>query len=199
MKSPKPLSFVALKSVALATALVLSGSVFADALPPLVDSFDDATNNDLGLPRQLMTDSVAGGQSTATHSVDAGVVVVKGDITPARGQLGWASFVLPLDGQGQPQDADAYEGVLLKVKLNKGNLSVSVNSTEVTNFDFHASPVTVTNDGEFHEVKVPFDSLKRAWSEQTPLNAATVNAISIVAYGVQPESFNFVLDEVSFY
>lgn len=199
MKLPQLIKTVAIKSAALSAALVLSTASFAGALPELVDSFDDATNNSLGFQRQLVTDAMAGGKSTATHSVEEGVAVVKGDITPARGQLGWASFVLPLDDQGRGQDADAYEGVLLKIKLTKGNLSVSVNSTEVTNFDFHAMPVTVTNDGEFHEVKVPFNSLKRAWSEPTPLNAETVNAISIVAYGVQPESFNFALDEVSFY
>ncbi|HEY7885602.1 MAG TPA: CIA30 family protein [Cellvibrionaceae bacterium] len=199
MKTQQRLSTASLKSYVLAVALALSGPVFADSLPPLVDSFDDAKNNNLGLPRQLMTDSIAGGNSTATHSVDAGVAVVKGDITPARGQLGWISFVLPLDGQGGPQDANAYEGVLLKVKLSEGNLSVSVNSTQVTNFDFHATTIPVTNDGEFHQVKVPFASLKRAWSEQTPLNADSINAISIVAYAVQPQSFNFALDEVSFY
>lgn len=199
MKISTFINALSFKHLALAAVLAVSGFALGDSLPVLIDSFDGTENNSLGLQRQLMTDSVAGGGSTATYSVVAGAASVKGDITPARGQLGWVSFVLPLDEAGHPQNADSYEGVLLTVKLHKGNLSVSVNSTDVTNFDYHAAPITVTTDGEFHHVKVPFTALKRAWSEQTPLNAAAINGISIVAYAVKPESFEFALDEIRFY
>lgn len=188
-----------LKSIALVAVLTLSGAAWGDALPTVVDTFDQSENNSLGLKRQLMTDSLAGGGSIAQQSVAKGIITVEGKIAPARGQLGWVSLVLPLDAQGAPQDGKAYTGVLLKVKVNTGNLSVSVNSSEVQNYDYHAAPVTVTNDGEFHQVKVPFDSLKRAWSEQTPLNAGTINGISVVAYAMQPENFSFSLDQIRFY
>jgi hypothetical protein len=69
----------------------------------------------------------------------------------------------------------------------------------VTNYDYHAAPIAVAADGKFHEVKIPFESMKRAWSEQTPLNTATLNSLSIVAFSLQPASFDFELDEVSFY
>ncbi|MDO6746709.1 CIA30 family protein [Gilvimarinus sp. 1_MG-2023] len=188
-----------LKSIALAATLSLSGVAWGGTLPPVVDTFDKPENNSLGLPRQLITDSLAGGGSTAQHTIAEGVITVDGEITPARGQLGWVSLVLPLDVQGGSQNAQPYTGILLSVKLNKGVLSVTVNGSEIQNHDYHAAPVTVTNDGEFHQVKVPFESLKRAWSEQTPLNTGAINGISIVAYAMQPERFSFALDQVSFY
>lgn len=195
----KPTKVTMLKKLTFMATVVCASSAFAAPLAPQIDTFDDAANNHLNLPRQLLTDAVMGGGSTATQSIEKGVVTLEGEIVPARGQLGWVSYVLPLDAEGGAQDASPYEGVLLRVKLTKGNLSVSVNSAEVTNFDYHAAPITVTQDGEFHEVKVPFASLKRAWSEQTPLNPESVNGISIVAYAVQPERFDVSLDSVSFY
>ena len=199
MQSRKLTDLTSFKHLALVTAILLSATAFGGELAPTIDTFDNAANNSLGYQRQLITDTVAGGSSTATQTLANGVVRLKGEIVPARGQLGWVSYVVPLDAQGGAQDASAFEGVLLRVKLNKGNLSVSVNSTEVTNFDYHAAPIAVIQDGEFHTLKVPFNSLKRAWSEQTVLNPETVNGISIVAYAVQQDSFDFALDSISFY
>ena len=170
-----------------------------ETLEPLVDDFSDAQNNSLGIPRQFVNDTMAGGGTTTVQSVSEGVLSVKGEIVPARGQPGWASSLLLLDPQGLPRDAGAYEGVRLLVRVDKGNLSVSANSTDVTNFDYHAAAVTVASDGEFHEVKIPFASMKRAWSEQTPLNTRTISSLSIVAFDVQKGSFDFAVDEVGFY
>jgi len=107
--------------------------------------------------------------------------------------------VLLLETQGQPQDASAYEGIRLLVRVNKGNLSITANSSEITNFDYHAAPVTRQSDGEFHEVMIPFTEMKRAWSEQTKLNTKTLTSLSIVAFDIQQGSFDFEIDEVSFY
>ena len=131
--------------------------------------------------------------------MDEGVLSAKGEIVPPRGQPGWASAVLLLDPQGLPQDASAFEGIRLLVRVNKGNLSVSANSSEITNFDFHAALVTRQSDDEFHEVKIPFSQMKRAWSEQTPLNTKTLTSLSLVAFGMQKGNFDFEIDEISFY
>lgn len=69
----------------------------------------------------------------------------------------------------------------------------------MTNFDYHAAPVVVPQDGKFHELKIPFHSLKRAWSEQTQLNTKTISSVSIVAFGMQQGTFGFEVEEVSFY
>ena len=98
-----------------------------------------------------------------------------------------------------PQDASAYEGIRLLVRVNNGNLSISANSSEITNYDFHANPVTRRSDGKFHEVEIPFAKMRRAWSEQTPLNTKTLTSLSLVAFDVQEGSFHFEVDEVSFY
>ena len=199
MNTLKITAFFLPKHLALTALLAFSGSSFAATLNSAVDDFSDTTHNSLGIPRQFLNDSLAGGGTTTEQNVLDGVLSVKGKIVPPRGQPGWASSILPLEPQGQPQDVSAFNGIRLLVKVNQGNLSISANSTEVTNFDYHAAPVMVSADGKFHEVKIPFSSMKRAWSQQTQLNTATINSLSIVAYSVQQAEFDFEVDDVSFY
>ncbi|SNY51265.1 Complex I intermediate-associated protein 30 (CIA30) [Arsukibacterium tuosuense] len=187
------------RSLMLVSLLAFASAATANNLTPLVDDFSDEINNRLSQPRQFINDTVAGGNTTVQQMVSDGIIRVKGDIVPPRGQPGWASSVLPLAAVGINYDASQYQGVRLLVKLNKGNLTLSANSNEITNFDFHSAPVVVTSDGEFHEVKVAFASMKRGWSEQTALNTATLNSLSVIAYSLQPAGFDFELREVSFY
>ncbi|MBI1177452.1 hypothetical protein GC207_08440 [bacterium] len=179
--------------------VVKSAVATTGAISPNIDDFSDANKNSLGIERQFIDDTAAGGQTRTQHDVEKGILSATGEIVPPRGQPGWASIVLLLDPQGRPQDASAYEGVQLLVRVNKGNLSVSANSSEITNFDYHAAQVTPPADGEFHEVKIPFARMKRAWSAQTTLNPKTLTSLSLVAFDVQPGSFDFAIDEVSFY
>jgi hypothetical protein len=186
-------------SLLLAGLLVAAGNGFAEAVSPLVDDFGHAEYNSLGNARLFINDSSSGGGTSTKQSVANGILSVSGGIRPPRGQPGWASTVLLLDPEGRPRDVSAYQGVRLLVRLNTGALSVSANSTDVTNYDYHAAPISVTADGTFHEVKIPFGSMKRAWSEQTPLNTTTIASLSIVAYAMQPGDVDFQLDEVAFY
>lgn len=165
----------------------------------VIDDFSHANTTAAGFERQYMNDSLAGGSTETEQVVAKGILQVTGDIQPPRGQPGWASSIIPLSPMGVPFDASEYHGIKLKVRINQGNLTISANSTEVTNFDYHAAPVIVSADGKFHEVKVPFSAMKRAWSEQTALNTHTINSLSIVAYSLQKAPFDFELDEVSFY
>jgi hypothetical protein len=198
MKTHKKTAFLS-KPLSLAALLAFSCVSFAGSMNSVIDDFSDAKNNNLGIPRIFLNDSIAGGSTTTQQEISKGILLVKGDIIPPRGQPGWASVALPLAAQNQPQDASAFEGVRLLIKINTGSLSISANSTEVTNFDYHAAPAAVTADGKFHEIKIPFASMKRAWSEQTPLNAKTINSISITAYGLEKSAFDFAVDEISFY
>jgi hypothetical protein len=172
---------------------------FAAGLNALVDDFSDEKNNTLGIPRQLLTDTMVGGATTATQKILNGVMTVTGEIVPPRGQPGWASTVLLLDPKGLATDASEYKGVRLLIKVNNGSYSISANSSLVTNYDYHAAPVNVVADGKFHEIRVPFTSMKRAWSEQTTLDTTTINSFSLVAYGLQKGTFDFAIDEVSLY
>jgi hypothetical protein len=199
MKTSNSTTVTLSKYFSIALLFTFSCLSSAGSLNSLIDDFSDATNNNLGISRQFLNDTIAGGGTTTTQNIENGVVSAKGDIIPARGQPGWASMVLPLDSHNLPQDASTFAGIRLLVKINSGNLSISANSTEITNFDYHAAPVSVAADGKFHEVKIPFTSLKRAWSEQTPLNTKTISSLSITAYGLQKSAFDFELDEVSFY
>lgn len=199
MNPQKTGHLIVAKYLFLATLLSLSCTSMGGSLSPVIDDFSDATNNNLGIARQYLNDTLAGGSTTTTQEVAQGIITAKGEIIPPRGQPGWASIVLPLDPHSLPQDASTFEGVRLLIKINGGNVSISANSTEITNFDYHAAPITVTADGKFHEIKIPFTAMKRAWSEQTPLNTRTLNSLSIVAFGLQKSAFDFALDEVSFY
>lgn len=183
-----------------ALALIASLEVSVAASPSaLVDDFSNAQKNSLGIPRQFVSDTVSGGATKTEQSVSEGILTVKGQIVPPRGQPGWASSVLLLDPQGLPRDVSSFDGIRLLVKIEKGNVSISANSSEVTNFDYHSAVVAARSDGKFHEVKIPFASMKRAWSVQTPLNPKTISAVSIVAFDMQRGDFEFEVDEVSFY
>ncbi|NQZ09655.1 MAG: CIA30 family protein [Algicola sp.] len=199
MQTHKITAFILSKSLCFAALLAFSSASTAGSLSPLIDDFSDAKNNSLGFPRQFLNDSIAGGKTTTQQSVSRGVMSIKGEITPPRGQPGWASSVLLFDAKNQPQDASAFDGIRLLVKINKGLMSISANSTEITNYDYHAAPVVVTSDGKFHEVKIPFTSMKRAWSPQTKLNTKTISSLSIVAYSLQKGAFDFEVDQVSLY
>lgn len=193
-------SALACFAVALGVAFTLgSPPAFAEAVTASIDDFSDPKLNGLGHPRIFVTDSSVGGQSSLEHVIEDGVLAASGAITPPRGQPGWASMALLLDAQGQAVDMSAYEGIRLRVAITAGNLSVSANSTDVTNFDFHAAPVRRQGDDGFQEVRIPFSSMKRAWSEQTPLNTSTLASISLVAYDMKPGAFDYRIEEISFY
>lgn len=183
----------------LSTLLASASISFGSGMAPVVDDFSNAQQTTLGFPRYFVNDTMAGGNTKTEQEIVKGVISTKGEIIPPRGQPGWASIALPLEAQGTPKDASAFEGVRLLIKVNNGNLSVSANSTEITNFDYHVAPFAVAADGEFHEVKIPFSSMKRNWSEQLPLNTKTLNSISITAYDMAKGRFDFAVDEVSFY
>ncbi|MDY6928581.1 MAG: CIA30 family protein [Pseudomonadota bacterium] len=180
-------------------AILLPVWAFAYELPELVDDFSHQSQNSLGVQRQFMNDTVAGGSSESEVTVQGGKIHLTGNLIPPRGQPAWASSILLLDAKGKPMDASGYQGIRLKVKINQGLMSVSANSAEVENFDYHAAPVLIKADGKFHEVKLPFTSLKRAWSEQTTLDASTLNSLSIVAFAMQQSAYDFVIDEIGFY
>lgn len=184
----------------LLSTLIASASIsFGSGMTPIVDDFSDSQHTSMGFPRYFVNDTIAGGSTKTEQQVAKGMISTKGEIIPPRGQPGWASIALPLEAQGTPKDTSTFEGVRLLIKVNSGNLSVSANSTEITNFDYHVAPVVVAADGKFHEVKIPFASMKRSWSEQVPLNTKTLNSISITAYDMAKGSFDFAVDEVSFY
>ena len=199
MKSIKSIACSLAPGLAVAALLASPNHGAAEGLAPLVDDFSHADLNSAGVERQFLSDTMAGGSTSMTPEVSDGVLSVSGEIAPPRGQPGWASSVLILDPEGIPQDASRYEGIRLRIRINKGMLSVSANSTDVTNFDYHAAPIAVKADGEFHDVKIPFTSMQRAWSEQTKLNTKTIQSLSIVAFDVQNGAYDFELDEVGFY
>jgi hypothetical protein len=199
MKTSTITSFFHPGTRAIAALLACSGLACGETVNALVDDFGDAQNNSLGIPRQFMTDTVVGGGTTAEQSISDGILSVKGDIAPPRGQPGWASCVLLLDPQGLPRDASEYKGIRLLIRINKGNVSLSANSTDITNFDYHSASIVRKSAGEFQEVKIPFTSMKRAWSEQTTLNTKTINSLSIVAVDIQKGSYDYEVKEIGFY
>lgn len=165
----------------------------------IIDNFDNSTNSNFGYPRQFINDTVMGGGTKTQQNVNDGKIMLSGEIVPPRGQLGWASTVILMGEEAQSIDASEYNGIRLRIKINTGSVSVSVNSTDVDNFDYHSTVINVAPDGNYHEIDLPFDSLKRSWSEQTQLNTKTINSLSVVAFGLKKTAFDFEIDEISFY
>jgi len=182
----------------LALSALVGGTWLGAAIPASLDSFDEAAVTALGTPRLVFNDKDLGGTSTAKQEFSDGVMSVAGKIVPGRGQPGFISLVLLLSPQGQPQDLSEYEGIRLRVKVTKGNLSVVAASSEIQNFDYHTTALSRTG-GEFKEVRIPFAEMKRVWSEQRSLNLETITSINLVAAGVQPGDYAYEVDEVGFY
>jgi hypothetical protein len=117
---------------------------------------------------------------------------------PGRGVPAFMSLVLLATPEGQAQDLSAFEGIRLRVKVNQGSLSVQAGSSAIDNFDYHTHAI-IARAGKFEEVRIPFGAMKRAWSEQTTLDLATITSINIVAFGLAKGDFDYELDEVGFY
>jgi hypothetical protein len=187
--------------VVIIVGIVFAGldAVVAHAAPAtaLVDDFSRAQRN--GADRLLFTDKDAGSQSHATQTCANGILTVQGELVPGRGAPAFISIPLLLTADMQPQDLSAYEGVRLRVKVNKGMLTVQVASADIQNFDYHASGPVAAKRGEFQEVRLPFKDMKRAWSEQTPLNLKTVTSVNLVAFGMAKGPFAYEVDEIGFY
>ena len=175
----------------------------AAATPPLalalIDNFNHPHNTALGYRRIFLTDTVSGGGTQATHKTKEGVLYLKGEITPPPDQPGWASWALPLAKAGSEVNASQYQGLRLMIKVQQGNVAVSANSTEVTNFDYLVAPIEIKADNTFHEVTIPFNTMQRTWSAQSPLNLQRLNSVSVVVYSLKPESFDIAVGEVGFY
>ncbi|MGB1197623.1 MAG: CIA30 family protein [Thalassotalea sp.] len=199
MKRLKNIGLTLGKTLALASLFSLNSTTLAGDLKPVIDDFSHAQNNNLNIARQFLDDKIAGGKTETAISIANGILHIKGEVVPPRGQPGWASSVLLLNAKGLPQDVSHFEGIRLLIKVDKGNVSVSANSAEITNFDYHSALVNVKSDGKFHEVNIPFTTMKRNWSAQTPLNAATINGLSITTFGIQKTPFDYQVDEVTFY
>lgn len=194
----KHFNIVRLFSTAAAIAS-LHAAAFAAEVPATLDTFEDANLNSLGIARMFLDDSTAGGQTTVSQTIADGVLTNKGLIAPPRGQPGWASMVLMLNPDGSAADLSQYEGIRIKVRQEKGMLSVSANSTDVTNYDYHAAIVPYQKGKDLHEVRIPFSEMRRAWSEQTKLDPSTVQSISLVAVNMQKGEYAYAIDEIGFY
>ena len=164
----------------------------------LLDDFSAPETTSINTPRIVVDDSSVGGKSQLEMSVKAGVLSADGKIAPARGQPGWVSLALPATADGSGRDLSQFEGIRIRIRIRKGMVSVSANSTMVDNFDYH-SAVIPRPSGDYNVVEIPFSSMKRAWSPQTSLDAATIASVSIVAFGVQPSEVAYDIDEIGFY
>lgn len=192
------------RGLLLATFLIapfLVGPIAVRAAAPsdLVDDFSNAERTASGAARLTVDDKAMGSQSHAKQQCENGILMVQGELVPGRGLPAFISVPLLLSPEAKPQDLGAYTGVRLRVKITKGIITVQVSSAEIQNFDYHTSAPVVGKRGEFAEVRLPFKDLKRAWSEQIPLNLKTVTSINLVAFGMGREPFAYEVDEIGFY
>ncbi len=191
--------FLAVTScVVLALAGPAHAALAVPAAPALVDDFADANQTTTGSARHLIDDQAMGSHSQGTVSCDHGILTVQGSLAPGRGVPAFMSLVLLVSPDGQPRDVSAFHGIRLRVKVNKGTLSVQAGSSAIENYDFHSSPLPA-GTGEFQELRIPFKEMKRAWSEQTPLDLQTVISVNLVAFGMARSDFSYAVDEVGFY
>jgi hypothetical protein len=181
-----------------AIALSAASTLHARSADRVIDDFTAAKLR-CGADRFVVNDKEVGGQSHASQTVGGGAMKVDGALAPGRGMPGFFSIPLLLAPDASPHDATAFEGIKLRVKILKGSLSVQVATTDVQNFDYHSSAPLARGAGNFQEVRIPFKSLKRAWSEQTALNLKDVTSVNLVSAGTGASEVGYEITEVSFY
>ncbi len=184
-------------------ALVMTGIMFltpvSAAGDSIIDSFDAAELQPVGLPRMVITDAETGGKSTAATEFADGVMQVTGDLVPGRGTPAFVSIPLILAADGSETNLSNYTGVRLRVKLNRGSLTLQVSTSAVTNFDYHTSAPVTRKPDTWQEVEIPFDSMKQVWSTPTPLDLTKVTSINLVSAGMMPDAFAYEIDEIGLY
>lgn len=174
-------------------------TVTSNELGSMIDDFGDSKKTKSGMERIYLDDKAMGGKTQVKHQIKNGILSVEGEILPPRGQPGWASIVFILDPKGLPKDATKFKGVRLRIKVKKGNISISANSSKITNYDFHSSQILHKRDGKFHVVEIPFSKMKRAWFAQTKLDKKTLTGCTLSAFGIQKGAFAYEVDQISFY
>jgi hypothetical protein len=174
-------------------------ATLAAASPKLLDDYSDPARNQNGAERLLIDDKSVGSRSRATLKCEGGVLSVKGDLVPGRGVPAFISVASLLSTDGKPKDMTGYEGVRLRVKVIRGILSVQVATSEITNFDYHASAPIAGEREEFQEVRIPFKAMKRAWSEQTALDLKSITTVNLVSFSMAKDAFAYEVDEIGFY
>jgi hypothetical protein len=199
-KSFAPINCRAAAATLLAALLVLQPFAAESAAPPLLlDDYSDPKLNKSGVERLLIDDKGVGSASRATQKCENGVLSVKGELAPGRGVPAFISEVSLFFADGKPKDLSAYEGVRLRVKVLKGILCVQVTSSDIRNFDYHTSAPIAGKGRDFQELRVSFKELRRAWSEQTPINLKTVTGVNLVSFGMAKDSFAYEVDEIGLY
>lgn len=199
MKNPNPFTqFLNARCGQFALLLCsLAGPAVAATFPAKLDNFDAADLTTVGTPRLLVTDAQMGGQSAANPAYQEGILRMEGSLAPARGQPGFVSLVLLLDAQGKAQNLEPYSGIEIRIRVMEGSLSVLAASSQIQNFDFHAT--AIKRSADFQRLRIPFKVLKRMWSEPTKLDISTITSINFVASGVQNQRFLYEIDSVGFY
>lgn len=167
--------------------------------PLLLDDYAHPVRNGNGVDRLLIDDRVVGSRSRATQTCTNGVLRVTGDLVPGRGVPAFISQVSLLSADGKPRDLGGYRGVRLRVKVIRGLLCVQVASTAITNFDYHTGTPIAGKGGQWQEVRVPFQDMRRAWSEQVRLDPRTITSVNLVSFGMAPDAFAYEVDDLGFY
>jgi hypothetical protein len=199
LRSPTVRHIVAAASLVTPLFALCAVATRGGATPLLLDDYSDPKLNKNGVERILIDDKTAGSSSKATQKCENGILSVKGDLVPGRGVPAFISEVSLFAADGKAKDLSGYEGVRLRVKVIKGILCLQVASSDIRNFDYHASAPIVGKRGEFQEVRIPFKELKRAWSEQIPLNLKSITSVNLVSFGMARDSFAYEVDEIGFY
>ena len=179
------------------TPVFLCTAVQAASL--VIDDFSDPQRNKNGLERLFVNDASVGGTSKALPQCTNGVLIVKGELVPARGMPAFVSQVSLLAAGGAPKDLSEYQGVRVRLRGVQGIIAVQVATTDVKNFDYHTSSPLVAKPGGFQDLRIPFKDLKRAWSEPTALNLKSVTSINLVSFGTARGSFAYEIDELGLY
>ena len=146
-----------------------------------------------------MTDKVRGGASTFSLVEREKTGHFSGKLSPtSNNPYAWAGSTMALASGNTPQDLSAFKGVKVKVKVEKGDVYISLPISDVKNYDFHM--FTLKAEVGWQEVEIPFTSFQQYFlNPKIELTGKNIIGITLGASGMQAGEFSFEIEYIDLY
>ncbi len=164
----------------------------------LVDDFASGSlTSALGTAWRVVTDEALGGTSTAEASVSDGALHVEASLRPGPAGIGFVELVLPLDATGAPRDVSDWDGVRVRLRVQRGPLALKLQTEDVGNADHHA--VLLEPHEDVQELTLPFTGFRQLWSAPVPWTGRRVLAVALSSGGVDAAEVAYEVEAIAWY
>lgn len=164
----------------------------------LVDDFSSPTMHPGGASEwNLESDSSFGGTSSVSAVRTGGTMRVRGALAPGNGRPGIAGVTFQFDSAGAPFDVSAFDGVRLRIRVDKGTPTLKLLSAGIRNYDYHTGFLAVKPG--MNTIDIPFASCRQLFSAQVPWTGLDMLGLAVWDVAMTPERYDFTIDSIELY